>query len=101
MTETSGITFTEMTGFLLSEATRIDVVQGDLVQTGIQPVRSKEAEHRIRICEAIINFIDAARGDKIIMDRLKAIAAQKQQQQQKNQEKGRTESNRVAGSGSA
>jgi len=65
-----------MKGLCLSEASRLDVVQTDLMENKIPAARSTEADYCIRVYEAIGNFIDICKVDPIIMERLKKITSE-------------------------
>jgi hypothetical protein len=94
MTEAGGVRFSEMIDVLSAEASRIETVQRDLVESELRKAPDPGQLRRKQVLEAIIHMIDFVRGDQVIVDRLKKKTAP---MGAKN--RGSEASSRVAGSG--
>jgi hypothetical protein len=93
MTEAGGVRFSEMIDVLSGEASRIETVQRDLVESGLRTAPDPGQLRRKQVLEAIIHMIDFVRGDPDIVARLKRKTAPSKTN------RGSEASSRVAGSG--
>jgi hypothetical protein len=70
----AGVTFSEMVDACLSEATRIEVIQADLVATGIRAAPDPGKMRLRDVFSAIVRMIKLIRSDPALVERLKKKA---------------------------
>lgn len=69
------VTLPEMIEAARSEASRIEIVQRDLVDSGLRAAPDSGQLRRMYVFERMIYVLDLCRSDRAISTRLRAIAA--------------------------